>query len=69
MGKQPIGLENLAVLAGTLLMASQLARPLAPAGSPAAHLLWGLSGVGAALIVVLALTWALTRALRTGRGS
>lgn len=49
--------SGLAVLAGTLLMASQLARPLAPADSPASDVLWGLSGVGAALIVVLAITW------------
>ena len=46
----------LAVLAGTMLIASWLARPLT-AGTVAADLLWALAAAGAALLVVLAVVW------------
>ena len=47
----------LGAVAVTLLVAHWLARPLAPPETLGGDLLWGLSGVGAALIVVLAVTW------------
>lgn len=40
-----------------LLIASWLARPITTRGGSADHVLWGLSAVGAALIVVLAIVW------------
>lgn len=51
----------LAVLAGALLIASWLARPFVPAGSPLREALWGLAGVGAVLIVGLAAVWGAMR--------
>ncbi|GAA4483105.1 acyltransferase [Microbacterium panaciterrae] len=46
----------LAVLAGGMLIASWLARPLT-AGTVAADLLWAIAAAGAALLVVLAVVW------------
>ncbi|SDL33354.1 acyltransferase family protein [Microbacterium azadirachtae] len=45
-----------AALAGTMLIASWLARPLT-AGTIAADVLWALAGAGAALLVILAVIW------------
>lgn len=46
----------LAAVAGTMLIASWLARPLT-AGTIAADVLWALAGAGAALLVILAVIW------------
>ena len=46
----------IAALAGTMLIASWLARPLT-AGTIAADVLWALAGAGAALLVILAVIW------------
>ncbi|GGD80650.1 acyltransferase family protein [Microbacterium murale] len=51
----------LAVLAGVLLIASWLARPFVESGSGIADVLWGLAGVGAALIVLLVIVWPMLR--------
>lgn len=48
---------GLTAIALALLIASWLARPLADAGSVASRTLWGLAGVGAAIIVIAAIGW------------
>lgn len=48
----------LAALAGTLLIASWLARPIVASGAKlASDAIWGLAGVGATLIVLLVIAW------------
>ncbi|KDA04791.1 hypothetical protein DC31_04505 [Microbacterium sp. CH12i] len=50
-------------LALALLISSWLARPIAAAGSLAGRPFWGLAGVGAVLIIVVAMGWPRLRAL------
>jgi len=57
-------LPVVAVLAGAMLVGSWLARPVVPGDSLLGHVLWGLAGIGATLIVALAVAWpALDRTL------
>ncbi|MGN8026016.1 acyltransferase family protein [Microbacterium sp. 22242] len=50
----------LAALAGVMLIASWLAKPLT-SGTVAADVLWAVAGAGAALLVVLAIVWPTAR--------
>jgi len=47
-----------ATLSVLMLIASWLARPIAPSGSELSHVLWALAAPGAAGIVVVSLAWA-----------
>lgn len=52
----------LATLACLLMVASWLARPLFESGTLGNSVLWGLAGIGAAIIIVLAIAWPAVRA-------
>ncbi|WP_157007398.1 acyltransferase family protein [Agromyces laixinhei] len=52
----------LAALAGLLMIASQLAQPLFGAESLGNELLWGLAGIGAAIVILLGIAWPRLRA-------
>lgn len=56
-------------LALALLIASWLARPIAAPGSFAGRSLWGFAGVGAALIIIVAMGWPRLRGLLERRAS
>ncbi|WP_404475573.1 acyltransferase family protein [Microbacterium aerolatum] len=59
----------LTALALALMIASWLARPVAAPGTVFGRTLWGLAGVGAALVIIAAMGWPLLRSLLEGRVS